>query len=78
MDFFCSSCEICQHVQLELTLIIELIVLERSSKETAKVVILCVHAGLYAFWHSLGLQTSLHILHYMRLTRLLVTSSYFY
>ena len=31
----------------ELTLIIELIVLETSNKETAKIVILCVHAGLY-------------------------------
>ena len=31
----------------ELTLIIELIVLERSNKETAKIIILCVHAGLY-------------------------------
>ena len=31
----------------ELTLLIELIALERSNKETAKIVILCVHAGLY-------------------------------
>ena len=57
----------------ELTLSIELIVLERSNKETAKIVILCVHTG--AFWHSLALQTSQKILNYMRFTRLSVTLS---
>ena len=31
----------------ELTFIIELIVLEKSKQETAKIVKLCVHAGLY-------------------------------
>ena len=31
----------------ELTLIIELIVLEKYKQETAKLAILCVHAGLY-------------------------------
>ena len=31
----------------EQSLIIELIVLKRSIKETAKIIILCVHAGLY-------------------------------
>ena len=31
----------------EQTLIIELIVLKRSIKETAKIIILCVHSGLY-------------------------------
>ena len=82
----------------ELTLIIKLIVLERSNTETAKIVIaayMCILAFTWlansknrhtvcscrpicAFWHSLGLQTSPHIQHYMRFTRLLVTSSLFF
>ena len=61
----------------ELTLIIEyvLIVLEKSKQETANIVIICVYAGLYVHFglHLYG--TSPHILHYMRLTRLSITSS---
>ena len=62
----------------ELTLIIELIVLERSNKKTAKIVILRVHAGLYVhFGIHWACKKSPHILHYMRFTRLLATSSLF-
>ena len=60
----------------ELTLIIELLLLERSNKETAKIVILCVHACLYmctlAFPWFANKST-----HYMRFKHMLVNSDYF-
>ena len=61
----------------ELTLIIELIVLERSNKETAKIVILCVNAGLYVHFgiHLTCKQVNTFCI--MRFTRPLVASSLF-
>ena len=62
----------------ELTLIIELLVfgkIEQGNSKNRHTVYSC--RPICAFWHSLGLQVSPRILHYMRLTRLLVTSSLF-
>ena len=72
---FCSSFEI-SCTAYGLTLIIKLIVLEKSKHETAKfaihVVFMQAYMCILAFtW----LGTSPHILHYMGLTRLLITSS---
>ena len=60
------------------TLIIELMVLENLTRKQQKSSY-CVFMQAYicAFWLSLGLRTSPHILHYKRFKRILVNSNYF-